>query len=95
MRWLAVSASGRWMCSSTTPEACIGRAISKSLAIDLADRGIIAIALSPGWVRTEMGGSGTDLDVETSVRGLKRVIDGLSAEDSGKFLPWDGRELPW
>ena len=42
-----------------------------------------------------MGGSGADLDVETSVRGTKRVIDGLSAEDSGKFLSWDGRELPW
>jgi NAD(P)-dependent dehydrogenase (short-subunit alcohol dehydrogenase family) len=70
-------------------------AISKSLAIDLAGRGIIAVALSPGWVRTDMGGSGADLDVETSVRGMKNVIDGLSAEDSGKFLSWDGRELPW
>ena len=41
-----------------------------------------------------MGGSGADLDVETSVRGMKRVIDGLSAEDSGKSLSWDGSELP-
>jgi NAD(P)-dependent dehydrogenase (short-subunit alcohol dehydrogenase family) len=70
-------------------------AIMKSLAADLADRGIIALALSPGWVRTDMGGPRADLEVETSVRGMKKVIDALRPEDSGKFMAWDGRELPW
>jgi NAD(P)-dependent dehydrogenase (short-subunit alcohol dehydrogenase family) len=70
-------------------------AIMKSLALDLADRGIIAVALSPGWVRTDMGGPRAELDVDTSVRGMQRVIDTLRPEDSGKFLAWDGRELPW
>jgi NAD(P)-dependent dehydrogenase (short-subunit alcohol dehydrogenase family) len=70
-------------------------AMTKSLAIDLAGRGIIAVAVSPGWVRTDMGGHGAELEVETSVRGIKKVIDGLSAEDSGKFISWDGHELPW
>ncbi|MGK2925844.1 MAG: SDR family oxidoreductase [Lysobacterales bacterium] len=70
-------------------------ALMKSLAVDLAGRGLIALALSPGWVRTAMGGPRADLDVETSVRGMKKVIDGLRREDSGKFLSWDGCELPW
>jgi NAD(P)-dependent dehydrogenase (short-subunit alcohol dehydrogenase family) len=70
-------------------------ALMKSLAVDLAGRGVIALALSPGWVRTDIGGPRADLDVETSVRGMKKVIDGLRPEDSGKFLSWDGRELPW
>jgi NAD(P)-dependent dehydrogenase (short-subunit alcohol dehydrogenase family) len=70
-------------------------AITKSMAIDLAEHGIIAIALSPGWVRTDMGGSGADLDVDESVAGMKRVIDDLTAGDSGKFLSWDGTERPW
>lgn len=70
-------------------------AIMKSLAVDLAERGVIALALSPGWVRTDMGGSQADLEVETSVRGMQKVIDALRPEDSGKFLSWDGRELPW
>ena len=70
-------------------------AIMKSLAADLADRGVIALALSPGWVRTDMGGTRADLEVETSVRGMKKVIDGLRPVDSGKFMSWDGRELPW
>jgi NAD(P)-dependent dehydrogenase (short-subunit alcohol dehydrogenase family) len=70
-------------------------AITKSLAQDLQDRGIIVVALNPGWVRTDMGGPDAELEVETSVRGMQRVIEGLRPEDSGKFLSWDGRELPW
>lgn len=70
-------------------------AIMKSMAIDLAERGIIAIAMHPGWVRTDMGGPDADIDIETSVRGMKRVIDALQAADSGKFFGWDGSELPW
>jgi NAD(P)-dependent dehydrogenase (short-subunit alcohol dehydrogenase family) len=70
-------------------------AITKSLAQDLQDRGIIVVALNPGWVRTDMGGPDAELEVETSVHGMQRVIEGLRPEDSGKFLSWDGRELPW
>ena len=70
-------------------------AITKSLSIDLAERGIIAIALHPGWVKTDMGGPQADIDVETSAAGMKAVIDAVTREDSGKFLSWDGSELPW
>ena len=70
-------------------------AIMKSMAIDLAERGVIAIALHPGWVRTDMGGPEAPLDVETSIRGMRSVIDGLRLQDSGEFLSWDGSKLPW
>jgi len=70
-------------------------AIMKSMSIDLADRGIIAVAQHPGWVRTDMGGQGADIDIGTSVKGMKRVIDGLTAADSGKFFSYDGSEMPW
>ena len=70
-------------------------AIVKSMSIDLAERGIIAIAQHPGWVRTDMGGPDADIDVQTSVNGMKAVIDKLGPEDSGKFLSFDGSELPW
>ncbi len=70
-------------------------AIVKSMAIDLAGRGIIAIAQHPGWVQTDMGGKGADIDVETSVAGMKSVIDGLGPGDSGKFFSYDGSEMAW
>jgi len=70
-------------------------AIVKSLSIDLAERGIIAMAQHPGWVRTDMGGQGADIDIQTSVNGIKAVIDGLTLQESGKFLSYDGSEMPW
>jgi NAD(P)-dependent dehydrogenase (short-subunit alcohol dehydrogenase family) len=70
-------------------------AIMKSMAIDLAEHDIISVAMHPGWVRTDMGGSRASFDIETSVRGMKAVIDGLRPEDSGKFLSHDGSEMPW
>ena len=67
----------------------------KGLAATLAGRGIIVVALSPGWVRTDMGGAGAPLAPETSVAGLRRVIDGLTAAHSGKFFSHDGSTIPW
>ena len=67
----------------------------KGLAATLAGRGIIVVALSPGWVRTDMGGEHAPLAPETSVRGLRKVITGLKSTDSGKFLSYDGSEIPW
>ncbi len=69
--------------------------IMKTLAVDLAGRGITAIALSPGWVRTDMGGADAPLDPPTAIAGMRAVLDKVSLNDSGKFFHFDGRELPW
>ena len=69
--------------------------LAKGLALTQAGRGIIVVALSPGWVRTDMGGAGAALAPETSVRGLRKVIAGLTPADSGKFLSHDGSAIPW
>lgn len=70
-------------------------ALAKGLAVTLAGRGIIVVALSPGWVRTDMGGKGAPLSPETSVQGLRKVIAGLAPEHSGRFLSYDGSGIPW
>ena len=67
----------------------------KGLAAHLASRGIIVVALSPGWVRTDMGGAQAPLTPEFSVRNLRKVISSLKDSDSGKFLSHDGTEIPW
>jgi NAD(P)-dependent dehydrogenase (short-subunit alcohol dehydrogenase family) len=69
--------------------------LAKGLAATLAGRGIVVVALSPGWVRTDMGGAGAPLTAEVSVRGLRKVIQNLKSKDSGKFLSHDGSEIPW
>jgi NAD(P)-dependent dehydrogenase (short-subunit alcohol dehydrogenase family) len=70
-------------------------AVMKSMAVDLAGRGIIALPLHPGWARTAMGGPLAPVDPADSVSGMRKVIDGLTLADAGRFLQFDGTELPW
>jgi len=65
------------------------------LAAALRERGILVVALHPGWVQTDMGGSGANVTPADSVAGLLRVIGGLKPADSGRFLDWRGQSLPW
>jgi NAD(P)-dependent dehydrogenase (short-subunit alcohol dehydrogenase family) len=69
--------------------------LAKALAASLAPRGVIVVALSPGWVKTDMGGQSAPLTPERSVQGLRQVIARLRPEDSGKFLSYDGSTIPW
>ncbi|MFP4228158.1 MAG: SDR family oxidoreductase [Salinivenus sp.] len=61
----------------------------------LKSDGVVPVALHPGWVRTEMGGPNARLSTETAVSGMLDVIDDLSSEDAGRFLTYEGDELPW
>ena len=65
------------------------------LSKDLAGKGVICVALHPGWVQTDMGGSGAPLTIEQSVPGMIKVIDGLKPSDNGRYLQYDGTELAW
>jgi len=67
----------------------------KGLAAQLASRSVIVVALSPGWVRTDMGGASAPLAPQTSAANLRSVIAGLKQGDSGKFLSHDGSPIPW
>lgn len=69
--------------------------VTKGLSADLRDRGITVVALHPGWVQTDMGGVGADITVEASAAGLRRVIDGLTPDHSGRFFNYDGEEIAW
>ena len=65
------------------------------MARALADRGIAVIALSPGWVRTDMGGADAELEPAQAMAGLLRVAQSLGPDDSGRFVDWQGDAVPW
>lgn len=69
--------------------------VMRNLSVDWRKNGIIVAVLSPGWVRTDMGGQGAPLSPEQSVTGMRKVIADLTQADSGKFLTWQGHERPW
>lgn len=65
------------------------------LAQALQPRGIVVLALHPGWAQTDMGGDKATLPVQDSVAGLLRVVDSATPADSGSFRDWRGETLPW
>ncbi len=70
-------------------------AMMRSMAIDLAERGIVAIPLHPGWVRTDLGGEQAQLEAPAAVAGMRKVIDELTPQQAGCFLTYSGEMLPW
>lgn len=82
-----------------TPSYSISKAalnmVSVLLARALSASGVIVVAVSPGWVRTEMGGQDAEIAPEDAVAGLLRVADGLTVEDSGRFVDWTGAPIDW
>ena len=82
-----------------TPSYAISKAAqnmaSVLLARALAERGIVVLALHPGWVQTEMGGAQAQVTPADAVAGLLRVIDAATPSRSGAFLDWRGASLPW
>lgn len=56
----------------------------------------ICVALHPGWVKTDMGGAGADLDISDSAQRIRKLLEGLQAEHNGGFFnAEDGASLCW
>jgi NAD(P)-dependent dehydrogenase (short-subunit alcohol dehydrogenase family) len=67
----------------------------KRLAAELAPRGILVLAVHPGWLKTTMGGDGATLPPAASARALLELAGRATARDAGRFLAYDGATLPW
>lgn len=82
-----------------TPSYAISKAAlnmgTRLLAHALADQGVTVFAIHPGWVRTDMGGPKAEVEVADSARGLIAVLDRVGPADAGRFLTFEGQELPW
>ncbi|KAI5310716.1 hypothetical protein KEM55_003022 [Ascosphaera atra] len=79
--------------------------IVRQIHLEHKDQGkLCAFVMHPGWVQTDMGNFCADavgvekaeISVEESVRGIVNVIDNSTRKaTAGRFMTWDGRELPW
>ena len=74
---------------------CAVNMVMKSLSIDLRPYGISTITLHPGWVQTDMGGPNGLINVQTSVKGLRKQIADLTLATTGNFIAYDGQEINW
>ncbi len=87
---LRVSSSG-WLYRAS--KAALN-SVLKDASLELAGKAI-CVAFHPGWVRTDMGGAGADIDVGTSVSDMRRTLAGLQPQDNGAYLNHDGQPLAW
>ena len=85
--------SGGWI-PYRTSKAALNMAWN-SLAREARGRDVTVVALSPGWVKTRMGGTGAEITSEESVGDMRRLIARLTIADTGRFLRRDGSALPW
>jgi len=67
----------------------------KCLSGELAKQGLIAVLFHPGHVQTDMGGQAAPVSPQKSIEGMKNQIVGLTRDDNGRFLSYDGHQIPW
>ena len=67
----------------------------KCLSAELAEQGLIAVLFHPGHVQTDMGGQAAPVTPQKSIEGMKNQIVALTRDDNGRFLSYDGRQIPW
>lgn len=67
----------------------------KAASLELGPQGVVCIAFHPGWVRTDMGGAGADIDAADSVAGMRRIIAAANDSSNGKFIKYNGEQLSW
>ena len=71
------SATTGWLYRAS--KAALNSAL-KDMSLVLGPQGVTCVTLHPGWVRTDMGGAGADIDVATSVSGMRAALAALTQE---------------
>lgn len=67
----------------------------KSMANDLRREGFTVIVVNPGWVKTDMGGSGAPTPVDESAKLMMDLFDRITPSDTGTFFDYRGHTWPW
>lgn len=60
--------------------------IANGISNELKPRGVIAVALHPGWVRTRTRGERAPVSMDEYVTGQQRLLDSLTCGESGRFF---------
>ena len=85
--------SGGWIAYRASKAAL--NQLTRTVAAELNREGFVCIAISPGWVRTDMGGPGASLSPDESAAAMLEIIDRLKPSDTGRFFDYRGKPMAW
>lgn len=77
-----------------TSKAALNR-VMQIFGRELKGEGFVVMNLHPGWVKTDMGGQQADIDVQTSAKGLLKVIEQTTYEDATNIIAYDGSTMSY
>jgi NAD(P)-dependent dehydrogenase (short-subunit alcohol dehydrogenase family) len=80
--------------SYTASKAALNMVTVKQSQVFRAD-GVTVVCMHPGWVRSDMGGRGADLEPAVAAAAIAGVLHSVTIEHTGSFLNWDGTIHPW
>jgi NAD(P)-dependent dehydrogenase (short-subunit alcohol dehydrogenase family) len=69
-------------------------AVTRILADELRDYGILCNSISPGWVKTEMGGPNANVSIELAAERIIELAMLPTGGPTGAFFR-DGKEIEW
>lgn len=69
--------------------------VMQGVSLELENEGFTVVLYHPGWVQTDMGGSGADITPSESAEGLYNSIISLAHSDNGRFMKWTGEDHAW
>jgi len=69
--------------------------MTRILAQELKGDRIPVVAVHPGTIKTKMGPENAQSSAEEVSAVIVKLIDGINIGHTGKFLNFDGAELPW
>jgi len=69
--------------------------LTRGLAAEFHPKRICVVAMTPGWVKTEMGGPNAPLTPEESARAIARTITTLTLEKTSHFIDRTGAPVEY
>ena len=69
--------------------------LTRGFAAALGDRKLTVLCMSPGFVRTDMGGPNAWISVEESAKGVIDVVEAKAGTGQHGFYGHDGATIPW
>lgn len=89
---IANNTSGGWEAYRASKAAL--NTLLRSFAARQSDKRTY-LAVTPGWVKTDMGGANATLDVETSIHGVVDAVTGRTGKHGVYFIDHQNKDVPW